>query len=183
MQIRPSFVVSMFREQGQSNGLLWTQRVRKKAWFRPSQISCRVARDNMEIHHILCPSDFSEASAHAVDQAIALADAYKAKIIALHAVSPLTSAVEAPAMDECRDRLRACFDRATKAGIAVDVEIALGLPVHRILDRASSLAAAVIVMGTHGTSGFERFVLGSVTERVLRKATCPVLTVPPRAQA
>jgi nucleotide-binding universal stress UspA family protein len=137
----------------------------------------------MEIHHILCPSDFSEASAHAVDQAIALADAYKAKIIALHAVSPLTSAVEAPAMDECRDRLRACFDRATKAGIAVDVEIALGLPVHRILDRASSLAAAVIVMGTHGTSGFERFVLGSVTERVLRKATCPVLTVPPRAQA
>jgi nucleotide-binding universal stress UspA family protein len=82
----------------------------------------------VEIHHILCPSDFSEASAHAVDQAIVLADAYKAKIIA-------------------------------------------------------SLAADVIVMGTHGTSGFEHFVLGSVTEKVLRKATCPVLTVPPRAQA
>lgn len=137
----------------------------------------------MEIHYILCPSDFSEASAHAVDQAIVLADAFKSKIIALHAVSPLTSAVEVPAMDECRDRLRASFERATKAGIAVDVEIALGLPVHRILDRASSLAAGVIVMGTHGTSGFERFVLGSVTEKVLRKATCPVLTVPPRAQA
>jgi nucleotide-binding universal stress UspA family protein len=137
----------------------------------------------VEIHRILCPSDFSEASAHAVDQAIVLADGYKATIIALHAVSPLTSAVEATAMDECRDRLRACFDRATKAGIAVDVEIALGLPVHRILESASSLAADVIVMGTHGTSGFEHFVLGSVTEKVLRKATCPVLTVPPRAQA
>jgi nucleotide-binding universal stress UspA family protein len=137
----------------------------------------------VEIHRILCPSDFSEASAHAVDQAIVLADGYKAKIIALHAVSPLTSAVEATVMDECHDRLRACFDRAMKAGIAVDVEIALGLPIHRILDRASSLAADVIVMGTHGTSGFERFMLGSVTEKVLRKATCPVLTVPPRAHA
>lgn len=137
----------------------------------------------MEIHHILCPSDFSEASAHAVEQAIVLADAYKSKIIALHAVSPLTSAAEAPAMDECRHRLRASFERAKRAGIAVDVEIVLGLPVHRILERASSLAADVIVMGTHGTSGFEHFVLGSVTEKVLRKATCPVLTVPPRAQA
>jgi nucleotide-binding universal stress UspA family protein len=137
----------------------------------------------VEIHHILCPSDFSEASAHAVDQATALADAYKAKIVALHAVSPLTSAAEAPAMDECRERLRACFARAVNAGIPVDVEVALGLPVHRILDRASSLPADVIVMSTHGTSGFERFVLGSVTEKVLRKATCPVLTVPPHAQA
>ncbi|HEX7798102.1 MAG TPA: universal stress protein [Vicinamibacterales bacterium] len=131
----------------------------------------------------MCPSDFSEASAHAVDQAIVLAEAYKARIIGLHAVSPLTSAVEAPAMDECRDQLRACFASAMDAGIAVDLEVALGLPVHRILDRASSLPADVIVMGTHGTSGFERFVLGSVTEKVLRKATCPVLTVPPRAQA
>src|SRR5262249_24706483 len=46
------------------------------------------------IHHILCPSDFSETSSHAVDQAIVLAEAYKAKIVALHAVSPQASAVE-----------------------------------------------------------------------------------------
>jgi nucleotide-binding universal stress UspA family protein len=131
----------------------------------------------------LCPSDFSDASAHSVDQAIVLARAYKARIVALHAVNPLMSAAEAAAMDDCRKRIRACFERATKAGIAVDVEIAVGLPVHRILDRASSLPADVIVMGTHGTSGFEHFVLGSVTEKVLRKANCPVLTVPPRAHA
>lgn len=84
-------------------------------------------------------------------------------------------------MDECRGRMRAFFEPATKSGITVDVEIELGLPVNCILDRASSLPADVIVMGTHGTSGFEHFVLGSVTEKVLRKATCPVLTVPPRA--
>jgi nucleotide-binding universal stress UspA family protein len=138
---------------------------------------------SVEIHRILCPSDFSEASAHAVEQAVVLAETYKAKIIALHAVSPLTSVVEAAAMDDCRERMRACFEHATKAGLAVDVEIALGLPVHRILDCASSHAADVIVMGTHGTSGFEHFVLGSVTEKVLRKASCAVLTVPPRARA
>jgi nucleotide-binding universal stress UspA family protein len=44
------------------------------------------------------------------------------------------------------------------------------------------LRADLIVIGTHGTSGFEHLLLGSVTEKVLRKATCPVLTVPPRAQ-
>jgi nucleotide-binding universal stress UspA family protein len=136
----------------------------------------------VEIHRILCPSDFSEASAHAADQAVVLAEAYKAKIVALHAVSPLTSATEAAAMGECRNRLRVCFERATKAGIAVDIDIALGLPVHRILECASSLPADVIVMGTHGEGGFEHFVLGSVTEKVLRKARCPVLTVPPRAR-
>jgi len=52
-----------------------------------------------------------------------------------------------------------------------------------ILDRAVRLAADLIVIGTHGISGFEHLVLGSVTEKVLRKATCPVLTVPPRAKA
>lgn len=137
----------------------------------------------MEIHRILCPSDFSETSAHAVDQAVALAARYKARIVAFHAMSPLSSTVEITAMDERRDRLRTFFEPATKAGIALDVEVELGLPVNRILDRAVSLPADVIVMGTHGESGFEHFVLGSVTEKVLRKATCPVLSVPPRAQA
>jgi nucleotide-binding universal stress UspA family protein len=137
----------------------------------------------VEIHRILCPSDFSEASSYAVDQAVVLAERYKAGIVALHAIAPLMPTIEAPIMDDCRDRLRAVFQRATEAGIPVSVEVELGVPVNRILERASTLPADVIVMGTHGTSGFEHFVLGSVTEKVLRKATCPVLTVPPRAHA
>jgi nucleotide-binding universal stress UspA family protein len=52
-----------------------------------------------------------------------------------------------------------------------------------IVRRASELPADLIVMGTHGRSGFERFLLGSVTERVLMKTPCPVLTVPPHAPA
>lgn len=54
-----------------------------------------------------------------------------------------------------------------------------GNPTARILERATSERADLIVMGTHGLGGFERFMLGSVTERVLRKAACPVLIVPP----
>jgi hypothetical protein len=67
----------------------------------------------VEIQRILCPSDFSEASAHAVDLAIALAESSEARIVGLHAVSPLTSSVETTAMDECRGRMRAFFEPAT----------------------------------------------------------------------
>ena len=56
-------------------------------------------------------------------------------------------------------------------------------PSNRILQCAASLPANLIVMGTHGRGGFERLLLGSVAEKVLRKASCPVLTVPPPAHA
>ena len=72
---------------------------------------------------------------------------------------------------------------ATTAGIGLDILIDMGQPASHILQRANSLPADLIVMGTHGTSGFVHLVLGSVTEKVLRKASCPVLTVPPRAHA
>jgi nucleotide-binding universal stress UspA family protein len=62
----------------------------------------------------------------------------------------------------------------------VAVEVSEGRPVDQILERARALTADLIVMGTHGRSGFERLFIGSVAEKVLRKASCPVLTVPPR---
>jgi nucleotide-binding universal stress UspA family protein len=67
----------------------------------------------------------------------------------------------------------------------VDVQIGLVLQeapdVHReILAQADALKADLIVVGSHGRSGFERLLLGSITEKVLRKATCPVMVVPPR---
>jgi nucleotide-binding universal stress UspA family protein len=58
------------------------------------------------------------------------------------------------------------------------MEICEGSTVAEILARASAMPSDLIVMGTHGRSGFERLVLGSVTEKVLRKAACPVLSVP-----
>ena len=148
----------------------------------------------MDIKCILCPTDFSDSSAHALDQAVVIGGWYKARIAALHVVSPIFLAVPglAPAsgeavdgteMESLRKETADRFGAATTAGIGLDILIDVGQPANRILDRAASLPADMVVMGTHGTSGFEHLVLGSVTEKVLRKAMCPVLTVPPRAQA
>jgi nucleotide-binding universal stress UspA family protein len=65
----------------------------------------------------------------------------------------------------------------------LDIVIEMGQPAGQILARAGSLPADVVVMGTHGIGGYAHLVLGSVTEKVLRKAPCPVLTVPPRSRA
>ena len=149
----------------------------------------------MTIARVLCPTDLSEASAHAAEWAVAVAGHYKAAITALHVVSPILIAVPGLATsirgesieDSETDRLRrnvaAQFGGASTDKGPFDVVIDFGQPATRILEHAASLPADLIVMGTHGTSGFEHLVLGSVTEKVLRKASCPVLTVPPRAQA
>jgi nucleotide-binding universal stress UspA family protein len=64
--------------------------------------------------------------------------------------------------------------------VSMRFEIMEGTAAPVILERAQTLPSDLVVMGTHGHSGFERLVLGSVTEKVLRKASCPVLSVPPR---
>lgn len=130
---------------------------------------------------ILCPVDFSEASAHAIDHATAMAQWYRSSITALHVHGQHDAS--GPELTRLCDAVRASFSRALAAGIHVDVVIDSGKPARQILERAAALPAGLIVMGTHGAGGFERFILGSVAERVLRQASCPVLTVPPRAQA
>jgi nucleotide-binding universal stress UspA family protein len=147
----------------------------------------------MNIARILCPTDFSEASAHAVDLAVTIAGWSKARIAALHVVSrPVVvpefglasdGSIDEAEMNALRSNTATHFSAATNAGVSVDVFVDVGAPAGRILDRAATLAADLIVMGTHGSGGFQHLVLGSVTERVLRRAACPVVTVPPRAQA
>jgi nucleotide-binding universal stress UspA family protein len=145
------------------------------------------------IQRILCPVDFSDASQHAIEHAIAMARWSNASISALHVLSPAFMPVSSlpplagPGPDDDLTRLRAetaaCFETAGAEGVRVDVLVDVGQPARHILDRAETLPADMIVMGTHGASGFEHLVLGSVTEKVLRKARCPVLTVPPRTHA
>ena len=147
----------------------------------------------MNIARILCPTDFSDASAHAVDLATLIAGWYKARIAALHVVSTAvvlpefslspSGSVDDASLSALRSATAGNFTQASGAGVGVDVFLEVGSPAALILDKAASLPADLIVMGTHGTSGFQHLMLGSVTERVLRKAVCPVLTVPPRAHA
>ena len=105
---------------------------------------------------------------------------------AVHAGPGLPAPVERVSESELqrvRDQTAAGFRAATAAGVAVDVAVDIGQPATAILDCSVRLPADLIVMGTHGAGGFEHFVLGSVAEKVLRRAACPVLTVPPRAHA
>lgn len=148
------------------------------------------------VARILCPIDFSDASQHALAQAIVIARFFRARITVLHvhsqpylpvpAYGMLTDVGTLALSPEDTQRLREDVERfaapAREAGLAVSIVVEPGMPVSHILATAKTLPADLIVIGTHGVSGFERLVLGSVTEKVLRKATCPVLTVPPRTE-
>jgi nucleotide-binding universal stress UspA family protein len=140
---------------------------------------------------ILCPVDFSDTSKHAIDLAVVVARWYTSHITALHVLTPMSLAASGftTAAEEKRefDRLRQLtaeeLAAATADGITVDVVVDVGQPAASIVDRAAKLSAGLIVMGTHGAGGFQHLLLGSVTEKVLRRAGSPVLTVPPRAHA
>jgi nucleotide-binding universal stress UspA family protein len=146
--------------------------------------------------NILCPVDFSDFSRHAFDRAVAIARANQAVVTALHVIPTQTAATILPYMGPeslgpfplpAFDRDRIAHDLRTFLALDPPLDIPVECVVtdapdvhHEILVHAGRLPADLIVMGTHGRSGFQRLVLGSVTEKVLRKATCPVLTVPAR---
>ncbi len=149
------------------------------------------------IARILCPIDFSDPSRHALDYAGAIAGWYGAAMTVMHvhqvslpsfAVGPVVAPqalLPVVLTDEDRDAvLRAidafvAEDRAAGREIEGVVEEAVNVPA-AIVAKAGSLPADMIAIGTHGRTGFDRLVLGSVTEKVLRTAPCPVLSVPPR---
>jgi nucleotide-binding universal stress UspA family protein len=150
----------------------------------------------VEIREVLCPTDFSEASRHALEHAVVIAKWYESRIAALHVLHvplfpqpPILGAAFAdettPAISNYQEReeeLRAWLEPAHQAGIKTEVLVDEGNTARKILEHARSRPADLIVMGTHGLAGFERFTLGSVTEKVLRRATCPVMTVPPAVE-
>lgn len=139
---------------------------------------------------ILCPVDFGDVSAHALRQAASIAKCTGARIVALHA-----SSFEAPpyfteaqfrllrdelrrSLSEGRRSLEAFAAAALGAKApAVEAVVVEGVAADAILAQSRSAGTRMIVMGTHGRSGWNRWMLGSVTERVLRESAVPVLTV------
>jgi nucleotide-binding universal stress UspA family protein len=147
-----------------------------------------------EIRHILCPLDLSEVSRHALGHAVLLARWYNAKLTGLHVWNPIVVPDTAfsfvgppppavPTEDRIQVRERVVETLAASGAADAEVLIQNGRPANQILECAGALPADVIVMGTHGSGGFEHLLLGSVTEKVVRRAACPVLTVPPHARA
>jgi nucleotide-binding universal stress UspA family protein len=144
------------------------------------------------INRVLCPVDFSEFSRHALARAIAIAKDHGAAVTAVHVV-PLGGPVFTGGLDvvgpivpllvpEERDgllRTLAAFVRAQAPGdVPLDFDVVEAPSIHgEILAQATRLHADLIVLGTHGRSGFQHLVFGSVTEKVLRIARQPVITV------
>jgi len=150
----------------------------------------------VEFRNILCPIDLSDASARPLAYAAAFARWYEARLTVLHVVptfDPMQvrsgslgdaiSIMQPMPREQVLDELRRALDAATTATPDATLAAEAGDEVATIVDRAVTMPADLLVMGTHGRSGFDRFLLGSVTEKVLRKAPCPILTVPPHAPA
>ncbi len=143
---------------------------------------------------ILTPVDFSPATAHVIDAAIDLASAVDGKVVLLHANQPPTvtadyglavenvqeiiSVTEKASARQLEHLLRQLSDRGVDASSAT----ASGPAVSSIVNKAKELEAAYIVMGSHGHTALYDLLVGSTTHGVLKKAPCPVLIIPPKAE-
>jgi nucleotide-binding universal stress UspA family protein len=139
----------------------------------------------LPIQTVLHPTDFSERSDYAFRLACALARDYGARVIVLHvwsppaavfgdvaSVPPLPAGYYPAATEEKLSRIQ-----SPDPAVRVVHRLEEGEPVATILAVAEGAKADLIVLGTHGRSGLSRLLMGSVAEGVVRKATCPVVTV------
>lgn len=142
----------------------------------------------MKFDRVLVPVDFSPSSARAVDYALELAAVFGSEIHLLHcymtnpgSLSPyapgLPSEVVGSIREAAASQLSEAAQRVKAAGITVHEHLSEEYPSQAISQNAEALGVDLIVMGTKGTSGLEHVLLGSVAERTLRIARCPVLTV------
>lgn len=149
----------------------------------------------MEFRHILCPIDFSDTSARALAYATAFAAWYDAQLTVLHVATAFDEPV-GPASagdagrvprpgsrDDIIARIGRSIELAGAAGLNTRALAQEGRVTELIVNCSTALNVDLLVMGTHGLGGFHRLVLGSAAEKVVRTATCPVLTVPPGAPA
>lgn len=138
---------------------------------------------------ILCPTDFSETAAAAERHAVALARALGAELVLLHVASEALSR-ETLGTPEVRrvfesqrawvtETLAAKVRELTTGGVSARSVVKTGVPWREVVGAVEEEHADMIVMGTQGRTGLERLLIGSVAERVVRHAPCPVLTVRP----
>ncbi|MEK6642389.1 MAG: universal stress protein [Planctomycetota bacterium] len=145
----------------------------------------------VQIRKILYPTDFSELSEHALRYALSFAESHRAELHVLHVVDEAYQYWMAmgpgalpmgPPPDEmleiARKELAKFIESKVKAvGVSVIPAALVGRPFMEIVSYAREKQIDLIVLGTHGRSGLRHAILGSVAERVVRKAPCPVLTI------
>ena len=139
------------------------------------------------ISKILCPVDFFPASDAAVNHAVGLAANYEARIHLVHVITPLlptayeyaidTAAVMDSLEKNARDEMEKLAARAKQAGVQADIEIRIGDVYDEIKYAIEAEKPELLVMGTHGRRGVERWFMGSTTEKLLRHSPVPLLTI------
>ena len=147
----------------------------------------------LRFRKILCPIDFFPGSLKAYDFALKLAVHYKARVHLLHVVAPVISAayegpvvVEDLMIDLQRDserQLQKLKAKAARAKVPIGTEVRSGSIDEEILRAVEKERADLIVMGTHGRRGFQRWLLGSVMERMMRHSPVPLLVTGSTAKA
>lgn len=142
----------------------------------------------MEIKTILVPTDFSDYAEHAYKWALGLAADCKAKVILFHASPTMShlafpeavyypdlSRLESELIADAEKRVMEFMAKKGTSTVPVETRVALGEAVWEICRSADREHADLIIMGSHGRTGLSHVVLGSVAERVVRHAHCPVL--------
>lgn len=139
--------------------------------------------------HILFPTDFSEYSRYARDFAIALTRDFGARLTVLHVMEEPVYPVDVTPFGfspvefarERREQVQKLMDQVAEEiraqGVQPEPVIVEGKAFVQIITVARERGADLIVIGTHGRTGLSHMLMGSVAEKVVRKAACPVLTV------
>lgn len=142
-----------------------------------------------KIEKILFPTDFSDNSNYALDYALTIANKFGARLYILHVIHELIDTTGFYIPNISLDQLQGDLIKGAgemmgklvkeKMGDFKDYETAniIGLPHIEILNMAKDKGVDMIVMGTHGRTGIDRVLFGSTAEKVVKKASCPVLTV------
>jgi nucleotide-binding universal stress UspA family protein len=143
----------------------------------------------MEIRQILAPTDFSEFSKQAVAYAFELTQTFGAKLLLLHVIEMPAYPIEGFVPPSLGTTLIEDLERQAQLDLAqvlrgapddkveVTRQVVIGIPYRKIAEVAAAEKVDLIVMATHGRTGLSHLVMGSVAERVVRTAPCPVLTI------
>jgi universal stress protein A len=143
---------------------------------------------------ILMPTDFSDRAAGAIRHARAIATKFGSEIRLLHVLPDMSvvlpeavvpAPVQPPDLAELQSNavegLKKVVQEFDLGGLNVTFEARIGSPADEIVDAAKAWEADLVCLGTHGRTGLSHLLLGSVAERVVRTAPCPVLTCRPPA--
>ena len=147
----------------------------------------------IDVQRILVPVDFSENTASVIEWAAHLAEEHGSRVILFHAYhlpvefqqlegAYLPADFWANVKEEAKGSLERAAESLRQRGLQVEEVVREGYPATVIEDEAVRQKADLIVIGTHGLSGLKHLLLGSIAERVVQKAPCPVLTVKPRPE-